>query len=62
MLEERKAGVERINDLFGTSITVKLNEKFDAEKYKGGMTNGQGENAAYNVGYHGEGSGEGFDQ
>lgn len=62
MLEERKAGVERINDLFGTSITVKLNEKFDAEKYKGGMTNGQGENAAYNTGYHGEGSGEGSDQ
>lgn len=62
MLEERKAGVERINDLFGTSITVKLNPKFDAEKYKGGMADGQGENAAYNVGYHGEGSGEGFDQ
>lgn len=62
MLEERKAGVDRINDLFGTSITVKLNEKFDAEKYKGGMTNGQGENAAYNTGYHGEGSGEGSDQ
>lgn len=62
MLEERKAGVERINDLFGTSITVKLNEKFDAEKYKGGMTNGQGENAAYNAGYHGEGSGASVDQ
>lgn len=62
MLEERKAGVERINDLFGTSITVKLNEKFDAEKYKGGMTDGQNKNAAYNTGYHGEGSGAGIDQ
>jgi hypothetical protein len=62
MLEERKAGVERINDLFGTSITVKLNEKFDAEKYKGGMADGQNKNAAYNTGYHGEGSGTGSDQ
>jgi hypothetical protein len=62
MLEERKAGVERINDLFGTSITVKLNEKFDAEKYKGGMADGQNKNTAYNTGYHGEGSGTGSDQ
>jgi hypothetical protein len=62
MLEERKAGVERINDLFGTSITVKLNEKFDAEKYKGGMADGQNKNAAYNIGYNGEGSGTGSDQ
>lgn len=62
MLEERKAGVERINDLFGTSITVKLNPKFDAEKYKGGMADGQNKNAAYNTGYNGEGSGAGSDQ
>lgn len=62
MLEERKAGVERINDLFGTSITVKINEKFDAEKYKGGMADGQNKNAAYNTGYNGEGSGTGSDQ
>ncbi len=62
MLEERKAGVDRINDLFGTSITVKLNPKFDAEKYKGGMTNGQGENATYNTGYNGKDSGEGLNQ
>lgn len=62
MLEERKAGYDRVNDLFGTSITVKLNKKFDIESFKGGMTNGQGENAAYNTGYNGEGSGEGPDQ
>lgn len=62
MLEERKAGYDRVNDLFGTSITVKINKKFDIEAFKGGMTNGQGENAAYNSGYNGEGSGEGSDQ
>lgn len=62
MLEERRAGVERINDLFGTSITVKLNPKFDAEKYKGGMADGQNKNAAYNTGYNGEDSGASADQ
>lgn len=62
MLEERKAGVERINDLFGTSITVKLNPKFDAEKYKGGMADGQNKNTAYNTGYNGEDSGASADQ
>lgn len=62
MLEERKAGYDRANDLFGTGITVKINKKFDIESFKGGMTNGQGENAAYNTGYYGEGSGAGLNQ
>ena len=32
MLKQRKAGLERVNDLFGTNITVKVNERFDVEK------------------------------
>ena len=31
MLKERKEGVERVNDMFGTSINVRLNEKFNTK-------------------------------
>lgn len=29
MLRERQDGIERVNDMFGTSINVKINERFD---------------------------------
>lgn len=32
MLKERKAGVERVNEMFGTSISVDLNEKYKIER------------------------------
>lgn len=32
MLNERKIGVEKVNDMFGTSITVKLNPKYEIER------------------------------
>ena len=59
MLEEREAGIERMNDMYGTSVTVEINKKFDIENFKGGLLN---ENAANNTGYNGEGTGEGSDQ
>lgn len=31
MLKERVEGVNRINDMFGTNITVKINERFDVD-------------------------------
>ena len=31
MLKERQKGVERVNDMFGTSISVKLNPKYESE-------------------------------
>lgn len=31
MLQQRKEGVERVNDMFGTSINVKINDRFDVE-------------------------------
>ena len=37
MLKQRKEGLDRVNNMFGTSITVKINERFDVEK--GGMNN-----------------------
>lgn len=37
MLRERKAGVERVNNMFGTNISVKINERFDVEQ--GGAKN-----------------------
>lgn len=44
MLKERKEGVERVNDMFGTSITVKINDRFNVEfsqlKNEGGVENG----------------------
>ena len=32
MLECRQRGIEQVNDMFGTSITVKLNPKFDIKE------------------------------
>lgn len=32
MLKARKEGIERVNNMFGTNISVKLNEKFDVTK------------------------------
>ena len=32
MLKERKAGIEKVNNLFGTSISVKLNPKYENER------------------------------
>lgn len=50
MLECREEGVERVNKLFGTNISVKLNEKFDITNYSdmlgGGVNVG---NAEYNL-------------
>lgn len=44
MLKERKEGIERVNDMFGTNIEVKINERFDVESSvdltKGGDFNG----------------------
>lgn len=31
MLKERKEGFERVNDMFGTNITVEINERFNVE-------------------------------
>ena len=39
MLKERREGVERINDMFGTSITVDLNEKYKIERRNANETN-----------------------
>ena len=33
MLEEREAGIERVNNIFGTDISVKLNPNFDRTTY-----------------------------
>ena len=46
MLNERKEGIERVNDMFGTSISVDLNPKYKTEKnqmkiWKGDNTNEQ---------------------
>lgn len=38
MLKQRKEGFERVNNMFGTSINVKINDRFDVEK--GVITNG----------------------
>lgn len=38
MLKQRKEGFERVNNMFGTSINVKINDRFDVEK--GVVTNG----------------------
>ena len=59
MLEEREAGIERMNDMYGTSVTVEINKKFDIENFKGGLLN---ENAANKTGYNGEDSGASADQ
>lgn len=48
MLKERKEGVERVNDMFGTSIDVKINDRFNidfqsnekTEEVEGGVNNG----------------------
>lgn len=37
MLKARKEGLERVNNMYGTNITVRLNEKFDVSK--GGADN-----------------------
>lgn len=42
MLRERREGVERVNDMFGTSITVKINERFDVEKQSVQLTEQEG--------------------
>lgn len=34
MLKERKEGLERVNDMFGTDIQVRLNPKFDVKEVK----------------------------
>ena len=39
MLKERKEGIEKVNNMFGTSIDVKLNDKFNVEKQKEKMEN-----------------------
>ena len=44
MLRERKEGVERVNEMFGTSIGVKINERFNVEESKVDLTNGGGAN------------------
>ena len=36
MLKERREGIERVNELFGTSITVDLNPKYKTEVVEGG--------------------------
>lgn len=41
MLKQRKEGLERVNNMFGTSITVKINDRFDVEK--GVVNNGNKE-------------------
>ena len=33
MLESRREGLERVNKMFGTKITVDLNEKFDVRNF-----------------------------
>ena len=32
MLKERREGIERVNTMFGTSISVDLNEKYKTER------------------------------
>lgn len=39
MLKARKEGLERVNSMFGTNITVRLNPKYDVNEY-GGEQNG----------------------
>lgn len=45
MLEQRRAGLERVNNMFGTSISVKINDRFNVEEgVKNGIqTNNQSE-------------------
>lgn len=45
MLRERKEGIERVNNMFGTDISVKINERFDVEQSKVNLTNGGEDNA-----------------
>lgn len=39
MLNQRRIGIEKVNDMFGTDIRVSLNEKFDISKVKEIQTN-----------------------
>jgi hypothetical protein len=34
MLNERKAGIEKVNDMFGTDIQISINPKFDVNEVK----------------------------
>lgn len=45
MLKERVEGVNRVNDMFGTSINVKINDRFNvkAAETEGGVLNGSSE-------------------
>lgn len=46
MLKQRKEGLERVNNMFGTSITVKINDRFDVEK---GVVNNVIKESEYNT-------------
>ena len=39
MLKARQTGLEKVNNMFGTNISVKLNDRFDVENYSGGDIN-----------------------
>ena len=40
MLKARKEGIEKVNDMFGTNISVKINPKYDIENVKGVQEDG----------------------
>ena len=37
MLEARKQGLERVNNLYGTNISVNINSRFNIESFRGNV-------------------------